>query len=72
MLKSFLLYLSKIGWARRMVSGWPIARRAASRFVAGDSPEDALSAIKTLNTKGLYTTLDQLGEDLCPFRGFQI
>ena len=64
MLKSFLLYLSKIGWARRMISGWPIARRAASRFVAGDSPEDALSAINTLNAKGLYTTLDQLGEDV--------
>jgi proline dehydrogenase len=60
--KTFLLSLSKANWARRMVTGWPLARRAASRFVAGDTLDDALSAIKTLNSKGLYTTLDHLGE----------
>lgn len=62
MLKTFLLSLSKAEWARRMVSGWPIARRTASRFVAGDKLDDAIAVIKTLNSKGLYTTLDHLGE----------
>jgi len=61
-LKSILLYLSKADWARRMVSAWKIARRTASRFVAGDSFEDALTAIQNLNSKGLYATLDHLGE----------
>jgi proline dehydrogenase len=61
-LKTFLLSLSKAEWARRMVSGMPIARRTASRFVAGDKLDDAIAVIKTLNSKGLYTTLDHLGE----------
>jgi len=61
-LKTFLLSLSKAEWARRTVSGWPIARRTASRFVAGDKLDDAITVIKTLNSKGLYTTLDHLGE----------
>jgi proline dehydrogenase len=61
-LKSLLIYLSKAGWARRMVTGWKIARRTASRFVAGDKFEDALAAIKRLNSEGLFATLDQLGE----------
>jgi proline dehydrogenase len=61
-LKSILLYLSKADWARRMVTRWKIARRTASRFVAGDTFEDALTAIGKLNSQGLYTTLDHLGE----------
>lgn len=62
MLKSILIYLSKAEWARRMVTRWKIARRTASRFVAGDTFEDALAAIGKLNSEGLYTTLDHLGE----------
>jgi proline dehydrogenase len=61
-LKSILLYLSKAEWARRMVTRSKIARRTASRFVAGDTFEDALAAIRTLNSEGLYATLDHLGE----------
>jgi proline dehydrogenase len=61
-LKSFLLSLSKVEWARRMISRWPVARRTASRFVAGDTLKEAISAIQVLNAKGLYGTLDHLGE----------
>lgn len=62
MLRSFLIYLSKAGWAQRMVSGWKIAWQTASRFVAGESIPDAIRAIRELNEKGIVTTLDQLGE----------
>jgi len=34
----------------------------ASRFIAGDHIEEALSAVRGLNEAGLYTSLDQLGE----------
>jgi proline dehydrogenase len=61
-LKSILLYLSKADWARRMVTRSKIARRTASRFVAGDTFEDALAAIRHLNSEDLYATLDHLGE----------
>jgi proline dehydrogenase len=62
MLRSLLIYLSAAGWARRIVTGWVFARRAASRFVAGEKLSDALPVVKALNEKGIYATLDMLGE----------
>ena len=59
MLRSFLIYLSKAGWAQRMVTGWKPAWKAASRFVAGESIQDALRVIKELNEKGIVATFDQ-------------
>jgi len=62
MLRSFLIYLSKAGWAQRMVTGWKLAWQTASRFVAGESIPDAIRVIRELNVKGIVATLDQLGE----------
>jgi proline dehydrogenase len=62
MLRSFLIYLSKAGWAQRLVTGWSFAWRAASRFVAGETAESAIKAIRELNAKGINATLDHLGE----------
>jgi proline dehydrogenase len=63
MLRSFLIYLSKAAWARRTVTRWSFAWRAASRFVAGEKLEDAIAVIKTLNVKNINATLDHLGEN---------
>jgi len=62
MLRSLLIYLSKAGWARRIVTRWGVARRVALRFVAGESPEDAIRAVRELNGAGIFATLDHLGE----------
>jgi len=62
MLRSFLIYLSKAAWAQKLVTGWGFAWRAASRFVAGEKPEDAIRAVRELNAKGINATLDHLGE----------
>ncbi|RME90651.1 MAG: proline dehydrogenase [Anaerolineae bacterium] len=62
MLRSFLIYLSKAAWAQRMVTQWKFAWRAASRFVAGETIEDALRVVRELNAKGINVTLDHLGE----------
>lgn len=62
MLRAPLIYLSKAAWARQMVTDWSFAWRAASRFVAGEKLEDAIQAVKALNEKGIYATLDHLGE----------
>ena len=62
MLRSFLIYLSTAGWAQRIVTGWRLAWWAASRFVAGESIQDAINVIQSLNEKGIAATLDQLGE----------
>jgi proline dehydrogenase len=63
MLRSLLIYLSKAAWARRIVTNWKFAWRAASRFVAGEKLEDAIQAIRVLNAKGINATLDHLGEN---------
>jgi len=57
-----LIYLSKAVWAQKLITSWGFAWRAASRFVAGESPEDAIRAIRELNAKGINATLDHLGE----------
>ncbi len=62
MLRSFLIYLSKAGWAQRVITGWKLARQSASRFVAGENIPDAIRAVQELNEKGIAATLDQLGE----------
>ena len=62
MLRSLLIYLSQAKWARRMVTSWEFARRAASRFIAGEELDDAINVVKILNTKNINATLDHLGE----------
>jgi proline dehydrogenase len=63
MLRAFLIYLSKAGWARQMVTRWSIGWRTASRFVAGEKLEDAIEVVRNLNKKGINATLDHLGEN---------
>jgi len=63
MFRSFFIYLSKAAWARKIITRWGIMRPLATRFVAGDNLDDAIYAIKTLNQKGIYATLDLLGEN---------
>jgi proline dehydrogenase len=62
MLRSFLIYFSQADWARHLVTQWDFARRAASRFIAGETLEDAIQVVKKLNAKNMNATLDHLGE----------
>lgn len=64
MLRSTFLYLSTASWARKSVTGFFLARRAARRFVAGETLEEAIAAAKVLNQKGLMVSLDHLGESV--------
>lgn len=63
MLRSLFIFLSKIIWLRRLMSNWGIARRTASRFVAGETLQDALEVVRVLNDRGMNATLDHLGEN---------
>ncbi|UCD40931.1 MAG: proline dehydrogenase family protein [Chloroflexota bacterium] len=62
MLRSLLIYLSQASWARQLVTRWEFARRAASRFIAGEELDDAIGVVKSLNRKNINATLDHLGE----------
>jgi proline dehydrogenase len=41
-----------------------LARRLSSRFVAGDTLQDALEACRRINSEGILVTLDHLGENV--------
>ena len=64
MLRPSLLYLSHAPWARRFITRFPLARRTASRFIAGETPDDAIRVIRELNGRGIETTVDHLGENV--------
>jgi len=64
MTKAFFLYLSRSPRAQNIIMGLPLSRRAARRFVVGETLEEALSAVAELNREGLLATLDLLGEDV--------
>ncbi len=62
MLRTVLLALSASEKAEELVIKVPISRRMSRRFVAGETLEDAMAAVKTLNAQGMTVTLDHLGE----------
>jgi proline dehydrogenase len=63
MMRAFFVSLSKVPWAQRMITQTGFARRAASRFIAGETHGDAIQAVKALNKIGIAATLDHLGEN---------
>lgn len=64
MMRSLFLYLSGAGWARAFVTHFFLARRAARRFIAGETLTEAVDATRALNEKGLMVSLDHLGESV--------
>ena len=64
MLRSALLYLSNQQRVFRFVRNNRFAKRFARRFVAGETLDDALVALRTLNAKGITASLDLLGESV--------
>lgn len=64
MLRQSLLYLSENPAARKLVTGTPISRHMASRFVAGETLEEAIDAARACNQAGLSVSLDFLGESV--------
>ena len=64
MMRSLFLYLSRQPTIFKFVRRNRLARAFASRFVAGETPEEAIAAVKALNAKGITTSLDLLGESV--------
>ncbi|HET7322195.1 MAG TPA: proline dehydrogenase family protein [Longimicrobiaceae bacterium] len=62
MLRQSLLYLSQSPAAKKLITGTPISRRMAERFVAGETLDDAVAAARACNEQGLAVSLDYLGE----------
>jgi proline dehydrogenase len=60
---AILVRLSQSPRAQRIVTDWRFVRRAVRRFVAGETLDDALEAVRRLNADGIEATLDFLGEN---------
>lgn len=64
MLRASLLWLSERQSIFRFVRRNGLARKMASRFVAGETAEDGVAAVRELNRHGISATLDLLGESV--------
>ncbi|HEX8849407.1 MAG TPA: proline dehydrogenase family protein [Gemmatimonadaceae bacterium] len=64
MLRNALLYLSNQPTIFRFVRDNGLAKKFARRFVAGETAEEALEAVRALNEQGITASLDLLGESV--------
>ena len=64
MLRQTLLYLSNQAHVFHFVRNNGVAKRFARRFVAGETLEEALTAVEGLNRRGITASLDLLGESV--------
>ncbi len=62
MLRRVLVALSESPRLQRTVLSFAAARRAAARFVAGDTLPEAVAVVRTLNGRGMRGSLNCLGE----------
>ena len=64
LMQKALLAASRRPGLRRVVTGNPATRRVVERFVAGETRDAALAAVRALRADGVQVTLDHLGEDI--------
>jgi proline dehydrogenase len=64
LVRRFFLFLSRQKQLRRWMETSPAARRLATRFVAGETLDDALAVSRRLNQERITVTLDHLGESV--------
>lgn len=64
MLRSAFLYLSNQQRIFNFVRKNRLAKRFANRFVAGETLDSALGAVRALNARGISASLDLLGESV--------
>lgn len=63
-LRSSILAASRSAGVRHLVESVPTTRRVVNRFVAGETPADALECVHRLTGEGLLATVDHLGEEV--------
>jgi proline dehydrogenase len=57
-----MLGITERTWVNRLFTKHPVGRRLATRFVAGESVDEAVSVAQTLNRQGISVSMDHLGE----------
>lgn len=64
MIRGTLYRLSQQRQLRGIATHSPVARKMASRFVAGETLAEAIPAVRSINGQGMTATLDHLGENV--------
>jgi proline dehydrogenase len=64
MMRSAFLYLSRRKALRRWMEAWRLSRKVTRRFVAGETLDEALAVCERLQSEGVFSTLDHLGENV--------
>jgi proline dehydrogenase len=62
--RSALIYLSGQEWLKDFAAHFKPFRRLTTRFVAGETIEDAIAAIRELNAEGCSASFDHLNESV--------
>ena len=64
LMRTVFLAGSRSAWLRERATRYPFVRRSVSRFMPGETLEDALLASAALKQKGMSVVLTQLGENI--------
>src|SRR6266481_3091211 len=64
LMRSMLLAASQNRWLRHRARHYPFVRRTVSRFMPGETLDDALAAAHTLRGKKIRTVFTHLGENI--------
>ncbi len=62
MLRSFFIGLSHSTAAQNVVTHFPPARSTARRFIAGETLDEAVAVVRTLNANGIKGLMNEVGE----------
>ncbi len=63
-MRTALIALSRNKTLQNLIVKIPISRKMARRFVAGETLDEAIAAVRALNQQGMLATLDHLGENV--------
>ena len=64
LMRTAFLAGSRSTWLRKRAMRYPFVRRSVSRFMPGETLDDALEAARLLQEKGMSSVLTQLGENI--------
>jgi proline dehydrogenase len=62
--RTALIALSRNKTVQDLIVRVPVSREMARRFVAGETLDEAIAAVRQLNEQGMLATLDHLGENV--------
>ena len=63
-MRTALIALSRNKALQDLIVRIPVSRKMARRFVAGETLDEAIEAVRRLNRQGMLATLDHLGENV--------